>query len=106
MLSKFDNGSTAIEISNLDCWEYLKNNYSFKKYILSSNASLMIPYTADIINTILDNTDFDLIQIPNLLRQDFDLLSKIKQPERIEICINPICPLHCANLNNCIIAEN
>ena len=106
LLKSLDNGSTAIQITSLKGMEYLKNNYNFTKYILSENAVCLQPYTPDVINLLLQNTEFDLIQIPNIYREDFEFLSKIEDPSRIEICINPICPIYCQNYFACIYQEN
>ena len=106
LLPKLDNGATAILISNLKLYEYLKQHYNFSKFILSSNAAELIQYTPEVINAIIEHEDFQLIQIPNKLRKDFTFLSQIKYPEKLEICINPICSPTCQNTSNCLISEN
>lgn len=107
ILEKSNNGSTAIELTSLKLYDMIKNNYKyFNNFILSSNAFCLNGFNIDIINALLENEDFKLISIPSWLSKDFELLDKIEQKEKIEVCINPLCPYSCNKQCECNQIEN
>lgn len=107
ILEKGQNGSTAIEIANFDLYFYIKKNYPYyNNFILSSNAWEIIDFSPEAINTVLENPDFKLISLPFKLSNDFDYINQIENKEKIEICINPKCPISCKNYSKCIFNEN
>ena len=107
MLEKAQNGATAIEISNLQLYEFIKEKYPYyNKFILSPVAWEIIDLTPEMINVILENPDFQLASLPAKLANDFDYISQINQKNKIEICVNPVCPVGCKKYSECVLAEN
>ena len=107
MLESGDCGSTAIEISNLQLYEYIKKNYpTYSKFILSANAWEITDLSAEMLNVILDKDDFQLVTLPTKYAHDNDYISQIAHKNKIEICINPLCPPKCPNYRACLIKEN
>ena len=107
MLEKGQNGATAIEISNLQLYEFIKEKYPhYNKFILSPVAWEIIDLTPEMVNVILENPDFQLVSLPVKLANDFDYISQINQKNKIEICINPVCPINCKKHSECVLVEN
>ena len=103
ILNLLNNSSNAIELSNLELYEYLYKKYPNFHYILSNNFDLINPLTPDLINKLNEICDFYLIQIPLNKIKDFNFLKAIKNKRNIELPIGDIC--NCPNLNNCNIQE-
>ena len=103
ILNLLNNSSNAIELSNLELYEYLYKKYPNFHYILSNNFDLINPLTPDLINKLNEICDFYFIQIPLNKIKDFDFLKAIKNKKNIELPIGDIC--NCSNLNNCNIQE-
>lgn len=107
ILDKAQNGSTAIEIANLQLYEYIKEKYPhYTKFILSPTAWEIIDLTPEMVNVILENPDFQLASLPPRLAHNFEYIDQITQKSKIEICVNPVCPAVCKNYSKCILAEN
>ncbi len=103
ILNLLNNSSNAIELSNLELYEYLYKKYPNFHYILSNNFDLINPLTPDLINKLNEICDFYFIQIPLNKIKDFNFLKAIKNKRNIELPIGDIC--NCSNLNNCNIQE-
>ena len=103
ILNLLNNSSNAIELSNLELYEYLYKKYPNFHYILSNNFDLINPLTPDLINKLNEICDFYFIQIPLNKIKDFNFLKAIKNKKNIELPIGDIC--NCPNLNNCNIQE-
>ena len=101
------NGSTVIEIANLELYEWIKHNYpAYNKFVLSANAWEILDFSPEMLDVILDNPDFILATIPTKYAKDMEYLSQIQHKSKIEIEINPICPVICKNYSNCLESEN
>lgn len=103
ILNLLNNSSNAIELSNLELYEYLYKKYPNFHYILSNNFDLINPLTPDLINKLNEICDFYFIQISLNKIKDFNFLKAIKNKRNIELPIGDIC--NCPNLNNCNIQE-
>lgn len=104
ILNLLNNSSNAIELSNLELYEYLYNKYPNFHYILSNNFNLINPLTPELINKLNEISDFYFIQIPLNKVKDFDYLKAIKNKKNIELPIGDICG-NCSNLDQCNIQE-
>ena len=104
ILDLLNNSSNAIELSNLELYEYLYNKYPNFHYILSNNFNLINPLTPELINKLNEISDFYFIQIPLNKVKDFDYLKAIKNKKNIELPIGDICD-NCSNLDQCNIQE-
>ena len=104
ILDLLNNSSNAIELSNLELYEYLYNKYPNFHYILSNNFNLINPLTPELINKLNKISDFYFIQIPLNKVKDFDYLKAIKNKKNIELPIGDICG-NCSNLDQCNIQE-
>ena len=104
ILNLLNNSSNAIELSNLELYEYLYNKYPNFHYILSNNFNLINSLTPGLINKLNEISDFYFIQIPLDKIKDFDYLKAIKNKKNIELPIGDICG-NCFNLNQCTIQE-
>lgn len=104
ILDLLNNSSNAIELSNLELYEYLYNKYPNFHYILSNNFNLINPLTPELINKLNEISDFYFIQIPLNKVKDFDYLKAIKNKKNIELPIGDICS-NCSNLDQCNIQE-
>ena len=103
ILNLLNNSSDAIELSNLELYEYLYKKYPNFHYILSNNFDLINPLTPDLINKLNEICDFFFFLIQLNKIKDFDFLKAIKNKKNIELPIDDIC--NCPNLNNCNIQE-
>lgn len=104
ILNLLNNSSNAIELSNLELYEYLYNKYPNFHYVLSNNFNLINPLTPELINKLNEISDFYFIQIPLDKVKDFEYLKAIKNKKNIELPIGDICG-NCFNLNQCNIQE-
>ena len=104
ILDLLNNSSNAIELSNLELYEYLYKKYPNFHYILSNNFNLINPLTPELINKLNEISDFYFIQIPLNKVKDFDYLKAIKNKKNIELPIGDICG-NCSNLDQCNIQE-
>ena len=104
ILDLLNNSSNAIELSNLELYEYLYNKYPNFHYILSNNFNLINPLTPELINKLNEICDFYFIQIPLNKIKDFNYLKAIKNKKNIELPIGDICG-NCSNLDQCNIQE-
>lgn len=104
ILDLLNNSSNAIELSNLELYEYLYNKYPNFHYILSNNFNLINLLTPELINKLNEISDFYFIQIPLNKVKDFDYLKAIKNKKNIELPIGDICG-NCSNLDQCNIQE-
>ena len=104
ILDLLNNSSNAIELSNLELYEYLYNKYPNFHYILSNNFNLINPLTPELINKLNEISDFYFIQIPLNKVKDFNYLKAIKNKKNIELPIGDICG-NCSNLDQCNIQE-
>lgn len=105
ILKSNHNGSNLIEISNFKFLEYIKEKYPNYKFIMSKNSDFINPMTIDIINDAIECQVFELIGLPDYYINNFEELKKIKQRNKIELTVDPICPLKCKNFYNCRITE-
>ena len=106
ILEKVQNGSTAIELSNLQLYYYIKENYPYyNKFILSPNAWEIIDLNPKEINKIMSNSDFQLVSLPFKVANDFNYINQIENKNKIEICVNPWCPSYCRHYSKCIAEE-
>ena len=78
ILDLLNNSSNAIELSNLELYEYLYNKYPNFHYILSNNFNLINPLTPELINKLNEISDFYFIQIPLNKVKDFDYLKYLR----------------------------
>ena len=101
-----ENGANIIEISNLELMMEIKNKYPLYDFIFSESADLIAPFDADSINTMIDFDQFRLIKIPERFNNDFDFLKTIKNRSKIELILNPLCPINCPSYNQCYIHEH
>lgn len=107
ILEKGSNGSTVIEISNLQLYSFIKEKFPiYTKFILSPNAWQIIDLTPEMVNAICENNDFHLISLPPHLAHNEEYLQALTYKNKIEITVNPICPIYCPNYGECIKFEN
>lgn len=92
-----------VEISDLSVLQYIKDQYKNYDFILSKNADLINPLTADIINVFLEQNIFYLINLPNRLKTNISELEKIIAKNKIIITIGNKCK--CDNENYCMQQE-
>lgn len=101
------NGSNEIELSNLELFNYLRENYPvYSRYIFSKNADIISEMTPEVINALIESDNFSLIELPVYYNGNFEQLKQIQKRKYIELVINPICNKTCNNFNNCRLKEN
>ena len=91
ILSTHHNGSVLLEVSSPALIDFISNKYPNFEYIFSSNADAIHPFTADLINSILENPQIQLLNLPNHLSHDIDFLKKLHPKSRVELNINTGC---------------
>lgn len=91
ILNYAHNAGNFLEISDFRMLNYLQKEYPNFEFIFSKNSNLINPLTPEIINTILEQDIFYLIEIPNNQKKNLDFLNKIKQKNKIEITIGNKC---------------
>lgn len=109
MLEHGATGATAIELCNLQLYEYIKANYpTYQKFILAPNAATLMgdQFTPEVVNVILENPDFQLVSLSPRLAKDKNFLQQIKAKNKIEICVNPLCSSLCKHQDECVINES
>jgi len=97
------NSGNFIEISDFKTLNYIQEKYPNYEFIFSKNSNLINPLTPDIINTILDQNIFYLLELPNNLKNNLDVLNNIKRKDKIEITIGNKCK--CLNTLECELKE-
>ena len=106
ILTAGHNQGNYIEVSDLGVYEYLKEQYPGYDFILSNNADLIHPLTADIMNAFLEQNIFYLINLPNRLKVDIEELNKITNKNKIIIHIGERCQCnHLDKIQNCKLQE-
>ena len=69
--------------------DYLRNNYPFK-LVLSTTREIT---DIDVLNDALER--FDYVVLNYNLNKDYDFISRIDHPERIEMMVNEVCAPNC-----------
>lgn len=103
ILNLLDNSSNAIELSNLELYEYLYKKYPNFHYVLSNNFNLINLLTPELINKLNEICDFYLIQIPLNKIKDLNFLKAIQNKRNVELPVGDICK--CTSLDDCNIKE-
>lgn len=98
-------GSSYVELSNLKLLEYIDEKYPYYKYVFSKNAHFAHPFTAEIINGIVESGKFTLIELPLELNKDIEFLKSLNSRKSIEIQVNSKCPIGCSQYKNCSLAN-
>lgn len=98
-----NNAGNFIEISDFRMLHYLQEKFSNYEFIFSKNSNLINPLTPEIINTILDQDIFYLLELPNNFKKDLEFLDRIKKKDKVEIIIGNKCS--CVNSLNCELQE-
>ena len=99
------NSGNFIEVADFGVLEYIQKTYPNYDFIFSKNAHFAHPFTADIINTLIESEVFCLIELPNELRYDLEFLDKLKYKNYIEITIGNKCKMKCSNESYCCLTE-
>ena len=95
---KISNGSNNIyEISNFNLMDYISKMYLNNKFIISNNLQITTDLNEDLINTLINNDNIDLINLGYHLIYD---ISKINNKDKIE-CMIGYC-YNCSNKQNLI----
>lgn len=97
-------GNNIITVSNFSILKFLQDKYPYYHYNLSREAHLINNFTPEIINSILEKKNFNLIELfPNV---DFEFLKKIKNKEKINILIGNKKCYNCRYYTECKINEH
>lgn len=105
ILEQGNNGATYITVSNLQLYEFIKQNYPYyKNFVLSENAWAITDITPEMLNCILENEDFKLVTLPDWIATE-EYISQIKYKNKLEVIVNPKCP-KCKIKTECIINES
>lgn len=106
ILSLMDNSNNYIELSNINLYNYINQQFNSYNFIFSKKADLIHPLTIDIINTILEQNLFYLINLPDRFKNDINFLKSITNKNKIEITIGNRCSYKkCNQLNYCAKQE-
>ena len=100
------NTSAVIEIASIPLMDYISERYTDFKYVFSKQADFITPFTADLVNQIIDFNKFQFIGVPDRLAKDFEFLEAIKGRNKLEITVNPRCPVKCRHYNECHINQH
>lgn len=100
-----NNGTNFIEISDMALLDYINEKGYYYNFIFSKYAHLKCPFTIDIINNIIEQDIFYLIELPISFNNKIDFLNKIKNKNKIEITIGNKCPIDCNNIDKCNMQE-
>ncbi len=101
ILSLGENGSNTISFSNMELYEFLKEKYPYYEYIFSREADLIFPLAPEVINTILEENKFKLIELPDYYSNNWKLLDNIQNPSKVELIINSHCLKNCPKKLEC-----
>jgi len=91
ILNTHHNGSTQIELWSIGLLEYIKSNYPNFSYIFSANADIINPINSEIINSLIDSKEFELISLPIKYNRDIEFLKQIQSRKCLELTVNDIC---------------
>lgn len=105
ILKIFDDGSTTIEVSSIPFMEQIAEQYPSYRFHFSKYADLITPFTPELLNEIAISEKFVSIGIPDRYSHDFEWLSQLKKKRMYEITLDAICPITCANFNQCYLKE-
>ena len=97
------NSGNFIEVSDFRMLNYLQEKFPNYEFIFSKNSNLINPLTPEIINTILEQNIFYLLELPNNFKKNLEFLNKIIKKDKIEITIGNKCT--CLNSLNCELKE-
>ena len=103
ILDSFNNGSNQIEVCNANLINYIKQYYPNYSLVFSANANLINPLNKEIINIILNDDLFDLVQLPGNFT-DIDFLNQLSNRHKIELPINSLCK-NCNSIDQCFSNE-
>lgn len=104
IFSHMNNGAHKIICSDFDLIEILVKKYPFYDLIFSDKACLKLPFTSDIINTLLEQDMFESIIIDPLLKSDELDYELIEKKEKVIIKIGNSCK-NCKEYKQCIEQE-
>jgi hypothetical protein len=106
ILKIYNDGSTVLEVSSIPLMEHIQEKYPEYRFMLSSQADLITPFTPEVLNSLFETEKFTLVGLPIYLNHDFDFLKQLKHKTKVEITVNPICPDSCEGYRNCWLAEH
>ena len=96
-----ENGSNIIELINLELYEFIHEKYPGYNFIFSKEISSLMDINEDIINMLIDEDIFKLINLDEKKSLDIDFIKKINKKDKIELTINSICDIDCPNFQKC-----
>ena len=105
ILSHGNTGGNFIEISDLGLMDYILSKYPNYDFIFSNNAHLRHNFTIEIINTLLEENTFYLIELPVEFNNNIDFLKQIINKQKVEITISNRCKNTCPNISTCKLQE-
>lgn len=95
-------GSNYIEVSNLKLFEYLKEEFPYYYYVLSSNANLIQEFTPNILEGFIKSNNFQLIELP--YGYNLSLIKDLPK-QNLELKVNSLCNPKCAYYKKCQVIE-
>lgn len=105
VLKMFDGTGTFIEISSIPFMEFLQERYPYYDFIFSKQADIINPFTEDVLKTLTEQDCFRLIGLPDRMLSDLSMLKKLPKKNKLELTVDPLCPLGCEEYVNCMLTE-
>lgn len=103
ILNYGNDSGNFIEVGDLKTYNYIINKFPNYEFIFSKNSDYINNLTPEIINTILNQNLFYLLEIPDSQKNNKEFLLKINQKNKIEITIGNRCK--CNNISTCALQE-
>ena len=104
-LQIFEDTGVLIEISSIPFMEFLQEKYPSYDFMLSKQADIINPFDENILQILTDQDCFQLIGLPDRMLFDLPLLKKLPQKHKLELTLDPSCPIDCERYTSCVLAE-
>lgn len=101
ILTLCHDASNSVELCDFDLYEFIKERYPNYRFVFSKEADLVAPMTIEVIDALHEKNYFKLISLPTKFSGDVESLKQLKSRKDIELTVNSICNLKCANYANC-----
>lgn len=105
ILTIFNNSNHQLEVSSISFMEKIQQFFPNYNFTFSKYADLILPFTSEILECLVDSGNFTLIGVPNKYSYDIDWLKSLKKKKYYEITVNPTC-CFCDKYNECLLLEH
>ena len=104
-LQMFNETGASIEISSIPFMEFLQEKYPYYDFVFSKQADIINPFNKDVLDILTQQNNLQLIGLPDRMLFDLPLLKTLSKKNKLELTVDPLCPIDCKEYSNRMILE-